>query len=1056
MKKRLIYMLAFWLLSVPAGAQELQVSGKVTSADGGALPGVTILQQGTRRGVITDTRGEYTITVTPDAVLQFSFIGFKSQEIAVGNRRRVDVTLEEEIKQIDEVIVVAYGTAKKESFTGSIATIKDEALSRRQATNVTGILSGQVAGVQVRAVDGQPGVTSTVRIRGTGSMSAGNAPLYVVDGVPYDGDVAAINNADIETVTVLKDAASNALYGARGANGVILVTTKKAKTRDALVTVDARWGNNSRAVPNYRVLKDPATYLEKVYEAMYNSFAVSKNPAEAHAAVLAGIATNNDGGIGYQIYTLPAGEELFDTDGKINRNATLGYTDGTYTYRPDDWYEELFDKGNLRQEYNLSVSGVTDNLNYYLSLGYLDDSGIMAGSGFTRYTSRANVDYQAKRWLKVGSKLSFTRYDMQYPAGQTSSGSSVNLFYLANNIAPVYPLYARDSTGAILKDGRGLTVYDFGDQTTGNFKRTFMSGSNPASLAQLDKRDYTSDIFGGRWYATVELAEGLNFTYNFGADIDNTRYTRLYNTHYGQYSKVGGIVYVGHDREASVNHQQLLAYARAFGDRHAVDLLLGHEYYSLRASSLRANKEKLYDPGVVEINNAILNPAAASSTNRYKTEGWFGRARYELDHAYVFSLSYRRDASSRFDKSRRWGNFGSAGAAWVISKEPFLADRSWIDLLKIKASYGIQGNDDLLYQDGSTNYYPDRDQYTLAENNGDFALALAYKGNKEITWETSRSFNAGVDFSFWGGKLAGTVEYFSRVTDDMLYYRPVSPSGGYAVFPSNIGKVSNSGLEIGLNSALFAAGPARLDLFANATMLDNKILALAPELGGQLVDGTSIYQEGRSMYQLYLPRYAGVDAAGRALYHAADGPGGTPVTTTEYPLAVKYPTGDLLPGLYGGFGFTLAGGGFDLSCSAAYQLGGRVFDSGYQGLMHPGSASSAGHNWHEDILRSWSPLRADSPVPRVAANDTYANSSSSRFLVSSDYLDITNVTLGYTLPAAFLEGHNIAGLRVYCAADNLALFTRRRGLDPRQSYTSITAARYSPVRALSGGISLKF
>jgi TonB-linked SusC/RagA family outer membrane protein len=1054
MKKILIYMFVLLLFSIQAGAQELQVSGKVTSSDGLALPGVTVLQKGTQRGVTTDATGEYAISLPAGAVLRFSFIGFKSQEIHVGQRTRVNVRMEEEVHEIDEVIVVAYGTAKKESFTGSIATIKEEKLALRQVSNVTSALSGQLPGVQVRSGNGQPGVTSAVRIRGIGSLSAGNAPLYVVDGVPYDGDISSINSADIESINVLKDAASNALYGARGANGVILITTKRAKTADALISVEARWGSNSRAVPNYRVLKDPGVYLEKVYEAMYNGFAASMTAANAHLAVLRDIATNNNGGVGYRVHSVPAGEDLFDASGKLNPNATLGYNDGQYTYLPDDWYKELFDSGNLRQEYNVSVSGLTDKLNYYLSLGYLDDSGIMAGSGFKRYSSRANVDYQAKEWLKVGSRVAYTRYDMQYPPDQTSSGSSGNLFFLANNIAPVYPLYARDDKGNIMTDKHGFTVYDFGDQSSTNFKRTFMSGSNPASLSKLDKREYAADVFSGRWFAAVEFMKGLTFTYNFGADIDNTRYSRLYNAYYGQYSKPGGVTYVGHSRTASINHQQLLSYTATFRDLHVLDVLLGHESYALELKGLQGSKEKLYDPGIVEIDNGILSPTASSSTNRYKTEGWFGRAQYEFDRSYIISVSYRRDASSRFHKSKRWGNFGSVGGAWVASREPFLAGQTWIDFLKVKASYGIQGNDDLLYPGGGKNYYPDRDQYSLSENNGDFALNLIYKGNKEITWETSHSINAGIDFSLWNGKLSGTLEYFSRLTDDMLYYRPVSLSGGYASIPSNIGKVSNSGLEVGLNSSLVTTEKVRLALFANATMLKNKIKALAPELQGELIDGANIFQTGKSIYQLYFPRYAGVDADGKALYHVEDKTTGTHGTTTEWPQATKRATGDLLPDLYGGFGFTLEAYGFDLSFSAAYQLGGKIFDSGYQGLMHAGSVASAGHNWHRDILGSWSPANATSSIPRVGANDTYASATSDRFLISSNYLDITNISLGYTLPASFLE--QIVDLRVYCVADNVALFAKRRGLDPRQSYTAVNAARYTPIRTVSGGLSFKF
>lgn len=268
-------------------------------------------------------------------------------------------------------------------------------------SNITNALSGTVAGVQVMtsASGGQPGATAKIRVRGTGSMAAGNTPLYVVDGVPYDGDLSSINTADIESTTVLKDAASNALYGARGANGVVLITTKKGSVGKATINVDAKWGSNSRAIPNYDVLENPGTYMEKAYEAIYNGILGTKDyptPEAAHAGANALLSTNKSGGVGYQIYTVPQGETLIGADGRLNPNATLGYSDGTYYYRPDNWYDELFNSGNLRQEYNVNISGATEKLNYYMSAGYLDDSGIIAGSGFTRYTARAKADYQAK------------------------------------------------------------------------------------------------------------------------------------------------------------------------------------------------------------------------------------------------------------------------------------------------------------------------------------------------------------------------------------------------------------------------------------------------------------------------------------------------------------------------------------------------------------------------------------------------------------------------------------------------------------------------------------
>ncbi|MDD3789131.1 MAG: TonB-dependent receptor [Petrimonas sp.] len=1068
MKRKLTMFLALFFMGIGIMMAQTQVRGTVVDEAGEPVIGATVQVKGTTQGTVTDIDGRFSLSAPTDGTLIISYVGMNTQEVPVTSNPRI--VMVGDTKLLEEVMVVAYGTAKRSSFTGSAAVIDSEAISKRQVSNVTNALTGQVAGVQVTKSNGQPGTTSTVRIRGVGSMAAGNAPLYVVDGVPFDGDISSINTADIESTTVLKDAASNALYGARGANGVILITTKSGKNKDASVNVDVKWGTNSRGTSNYDVLTDPGLYLEKAYQSIYNEFINTKDPQgnvrgpeAANALANQYLPTNENGGVGYQIYTVPAGQSMIGMDGKLNPSATLGYSDGQFYYKPDNWYNELFQKGNLRQEYNVSISGGTDKIRYFASGGYLDDAGIVANSGFKRYSTRLNADYQAKEWLKLRANLAYTNYDMSSPATQEGT-SSANLFYVADFLAPIYPMYVRNADGSIKIDSRGYTVYDFGDRTGGNYKRTFMSGSNPASMLELDKRQYLADVFGGRWGLDIDIIDGLRFTYNLGTDVDNTRYSRLYNAFYGQYSRVGGIVYNGAFRTTSINHQQLLNYNKIFNDVHSFDILLGHETYRYKYKYLMGSKEKLFNPSIVEIDNAILNPTAESYTDNYGTEGWLGRAQYEYDQKYIFSGSYRRDASSRFHPDNRWGNFGSLGFAWVMTQETFMRNLDWVDFLKFKASYGIQGNDALLYNDGETNnYYPYTDQFTVKENNKDFATTMTYKGNKDITWETSYSFNTGFDFNLWNNKLAGSVEYFSRKTTDLLYYMPVPPSNGYATIPMNIGSILNSGVEIDLRSDIVKTRNVLWNVYANGTFLKNKILKLAPELKGELIQGTRIYREGESMYNLYIRNYAGVDENGVALYYKntqdADGNVTGKETTTEYNQATKYATGNILPPFYGGFGTSLNAYGFDFSISFAYQLGGRIIDDGYQSLMHAGTTNSAGTNWHNDILNAWTPENTNTDVPRLKAGDLYANSTSDRFLTSSNYLDLTNITLGYTLPKNVIQNISLNNLRIYLTADNVALFTARKGMDPRRSYTSASGPggyRYSAIRTVSGGISIQF
>jgi TonB-linked SusC/RagA family outer membrane protein len=1056
MKK--ILLLFVCLLVTGAGslwAQSRQVSGIVTE-NGQPLTGVSVTVKGTTIASITNEEGRYSVDVPENATLVFVFLGMKTQEIAVGARSTINVEMVPEAKQLEDVIIVAYGTTTKEKFTGSASTIKSEKIGSIQTSEVSNTLAGQVAGVQATKSSGQPGTGSTIRIRGIGSMSASNGPLYVVDGTPYDGDIAAINTQDIESMTVLKDAAANSLYGSRGANGVILITTKSGFNQEAKITFDAKWGTNRRAIPQYNVMVDPGMYYETAYQAIYNGRYNGANAQDAHVYANNNLFTSGSGGVGYQVYTLPNGEFLIGTSGKLNPNATLGYSDGEYYYLPDNWADELFDKNNLRQEYNLSMTGGKEGLSYYGSFGYLDDSGIAPGSGFSRYTARIKTDYQMKKWLKVGVNAVYTHYDLGYPDDQDGSSSSGNLFYLSNYIAPVYPLYVRNPDGSIKKDNRGHTVYDFGDRTSTNSTRAFMTSANPASLLELDKTQYLSNIFNGQTFAEVEFIQGLKGKATLSYFTDDTRWKNLYNAYYGQYAGVGGIAYVGHTRMTALNQQYLLTYNKTIAHDHHLDVLLGYEGYSYKTESLQGSREMLYNPEISEINNGILNHRASSSAGNYSTVGIFSRLQYDYLEKYFVSASYRRDASSRFHPDNRWGDFWAFGAAWVLNKESFMSGFDWIDLLKLKASYGAQGNDNI------GNLYAYLDQFTVSENNGDFATTLAYKGNKDLTWESSLTANIGVDFEFFDQRLNGTVEYFSRQTSDMLYYKPVPSSLGYSSVPVNIGSVRNSGVELDINGEIFRTKDFLWQANFNATFLSNKILKLDPALNGEWISGSRIYREGESMYQFYMRQYAGVNDQGYATWYLdetdADGNVTGVTTTDDWSTATQYASGDILPTVYGGFGTQLEWKGFDFGILFSYQLGGRMYDNTYAALMHSGGSGNAGTNWHADILNAWTPGNTNTSVPKLSTDTkaATANNLSDRFIFSSDYLSLQNVTIGYKLPKFITDKLSIASVRVYAVADNVWLFSARQGFDPRQSYTANSNANYSIIRTISGGITVTF
>ena len=1064
MKRKLMLLLACLFVGIGlVTAQTQKVTGVVISEeDGQPVVGASVLVKGTTLGTITDVDGNFNLSNVPSSAktLQISYIGMQTQEVAI--KPKLKIVLKSDTEVLDEVIVTAYGTSTKGTFTGSASVMKADKIEKRQVSNVSNALAGAVAGVQILSDNGQPGESAKVRIRGVGSINAGMEPLYVVDGVPYDGDLSSINSADIETMTVLKDAASTALYGARGANGIIMITTKKGTSGKARINFDAKWGANSRAIKTYDVMTSPKNYIETAYQSIYNSqISLGYSPEDANIRANKILPSEASGGLGYQVYTTAPGELLVGSNGKLNPNATLGYSDGQYYYTPDNWADETF-QNNLRQEYNLSASGGSDKGTYYFAFGYLDDQGVISGSGFKRLNGRFKGDYKLYSWLKIGANVSYVNTESRYPGDQdaNATASSGNAFYIANNMAPIYPLYVRGADKQILLNN-GRKVYDYGDGQSTNFSRSFMSIANPSGDLIYNKREYLSDVINANWFAEITPITGLTISARYGLNIDNTRQNEMGNAYMGQSASYGGTAYQAAIRTYGFDQQYVANYQFALKDVHHFDVTAGYDGYSYEYTLLEGSGQNLYNPESFYLGNVIDKFTIGGKKDLYSTKGFFGRVNYSYNDTYFGNVSYRRDASSRFAPENRWGNFWSASVAWMLTRESFMEDITWVNMLKFKASFGQQGNDDILYPGVllEKNYYPWLDQYKMTGANGTFADGtLLYKGNPDITWETSTSYNIGADFGLFNNKLNGSIEYFGRKSKDMLYNRPTAGSLGYTAVPMNVGSMTNSGVEIDLNYQIMANKKFNWSVNLNATFVKNKINKLHPDLNGKLIDSDRIYEEGESMYRMYLVDYAGVDEkTGEALYWAKDD-NGNAIKTPEYSTAENYKvaTDDMMPTVYGGLGTTFEAYGFDASIQLSYQLGGKIYDSGYRRLMHGGASSSAGWNWHKDIYNAWTPENPTSNIPRLNASDKYTNSASTRWLTSSDYLSINNITVGYTLPQQLVKKVMLDKVRVYFTADNVALISARKGLDPRQSYISATTALYTPIRTISGGISLTF
>ena len=1087
--KKFFFLLLTVLLCSSAAFADHTVTGTVVSAlDDEPLVGATVLPLplGSGNGTATDTDGNFTLSV-PNTCheIQVSFVGMVTRQVRIVTGKKMQIRLSSDENRLDEVMVVAYGTTKRSEYTGSASVVKADEIGEALVSSVTSVLQGKVSGVQTLSSDGRPGSSPSVRIRGVGSINASSAPLYVVDGVPYDGDIANLANSDIESMTVLKDAASTALYGARGANGVILITTKRGAAGNARVTFDARWGANGRAIPNYNVLSNTNQYYELMYEGLYNQYrgaGYSENVSWRNAANKTLTAT------GYQIYTVPTGEYLIGHNGKVNPNAILGYSDGEYYYTPDDWSKASFHHG-FRQEYNLGVAGGTDRIKYYFSGAYLGDEGIIKGSSFDRFSSRLNVDYQAKTWLKIGANMNYTYTKSNYPGDNDldASTSSGNAFYMANQIAPVYPIYVRDAEGNVMHNELyNHPVYDYGDQDySTNFTRNWMSIANPIGSLCYDTTEYLTDVFDSKWYATLTPVEGLNITGTAGYWVSNQRYHSLGNKFYGQVVSYKGSAYQSQSRVRSINLQALASYTKTFNDVHTMDLMVGYETYNLERENVSAIGYNLYDPFGWYVDNTIDRKVGYGDRDiQYTTRGILARGKYNYASKYFFMASYRRDSSSRFAPDKRWGDFFSVSAAWDVAKESFMEPATGIvDQLKVKASFGQNGNDNL---GGSTYYYYAwADQYQVTGADGVWTDAtLVYKGNKDITWETSNNVNAGVDFSLFKGKLSGTIEYYQRQVSDMLFFLPTGPSLGYSSYPVNVGSMRNNGVEIELNANIINTPDITWSVNANITTGHNKIVKLPKELlkDGQWVSGYRIFKEGESMYNWYMPSYAGVnEQTGEAMYWGrytsdkaalaalglSEDLAGTEVKTNNWDdvysgntakglVENRKESGNLMPKAYGGFGTSLYVYGVDLNISFAYQFGGKIYDNTYQALMHGADSDDFGQNWHTDILDRWTPENTKTDVPRLNSADNYSSSTSDRFYVSSNFLSLNNVTLGYTLPGKDTRSIGIESIRFYVAAENVALWSKRRGLDPRQAYTSSSNSTYSPIRTLCGGLRVEF
>ena len=1081
-KVKLFFMTAAILLaSVSAFAQNISISGTVTDLTGATLEGAAVIVDGTSNGVITGADGRYSINAPSNAVLSVTYIGFVGQKIPVEGRRIINVVMEEDTNLLDETIVVAFGTTTKEAFTGSAAVMKADELQKRATTNVTNALVGQVAGLQMKGASGAPGAGSgSINIRGISSLSASTDPLVIVDGAPYPASLTNIPQSDIESVTVLKDAASAALYGARGAAGVILVTTKRSRSRDAQVNVDMRVGVNSRGVQDYDVITEPGQFYEAYYAALNNYFlSTGSTPANAFASANRNMMNQ----LGYNVYTFPEGQYLVGSNGKLNPNAILGrsykFNGETYYLQPDNWTQLAY-KNAVRQDYNVSVNGGTDRGHFYASLGYLNEDGIIEYSGYQRLSARIRADYQVKKWVRIGANVGFTQSHQQSNPNMSTDWGSTNLMYYTTYIAPIYPVYVRvmDANGnpIIRTDEFGHEQYDYGVAATNyGMGRGFMQTGNPFGSNRYNKVYNEGRNMTGTFTADFDITSFLKATVQSTINWGQTLSTSYDNPYYGPKVGVNGELYKGSSNNLRFNQLQTLTYYDTFGN-HNVNVLLGHEYYKTQGKSMGITAQGGFSPEILEVNAFanVLYSGTSSSASNYNVEGYFISAQYDYDKKYYASASFRRDASSTFDVNHRWGNFWSVGAAWIMNKESFLSGATWIDQLKLKASIGQQGND-------SIRSYAYIDTYTLNKAS-DTTMSPEFRtiGNEKITWETTTNSNIGVEYSFLKGRITGSLDAYFKKTADLLFWISIPESGGTRGYYGNVGDIGNRGIEFTYNFTPVRTNNFEWNIGGNISTNYAWIIAL-PE--SKLAGNEGYYESsywwtpGGVMRDYMTYEYAGFDEeTGQALYwydedlSPAGGKEGVTDNVTNKPgknhsgttnaigQASRYTHGSLLPKFFGGLNTSFRLGNFDFSATFDYQVGGKISDNVYSKLMTPPtSGSDAGYNYHKDIFKSWTKENPNTDIPRWQYGDQYTMAGD-RSLTDASYFNFQSVALGYNVPVARLGIDKVVSrIRVYVVGENLGYISARKGFDPRASFSGTSSTNvYSPVRNISGGIQVTF
>lgn len=1089
-------MLMMTLVTLTSWAQSVINGTVVSELDGEPIVGATVKVKGATQGAVTDVNGKFSVNVAQGTTLYVSYVGMQTKQVAAKNGMLVQLVGDD--TQLDEVVVVAYGTQKKTSLTGAIQSVKSESIEMRPTSSATSALEGTVAGVQVNNTYGAPGSDASIRIRGVGTVNGSTSPLYVLDGVPYGGNISDLNPADIESISVLKDAASAALYGNRASNGVILITSKKGKQGRLNLTLDIKQGSYSRGIPEYN-LTNAKQWMELQYQNLKNARMYNNGEDAATAGAYAGANLIND--IVYLNIFNKKANELFDANGKMVSDAQIlaGYADDL------DWEDQAIRAGH-RQEYNIGATGMTDKADYRFSAGYLDEQGYLKDSGFERFSGSVALNVKPVKWFKTGLSMNASHQNITNTNGD-SDASYTNVFMYARQIAPVYPVHLHDVTnGNYILDENGNKQYDGGSYKDANgtiiATRNQYADRHVMWENELNFDKTVRNTINSTLYADIYLPYGFTATVKGNLNLRNARnYT--YNSAIIGDGK-GSLGRAKREEYSYKNYtfQQQLHWAKEFGS-HSVDALIGHENYKNEYNYLYGYKTNEIVPGWGNFTNFTSMTDLDGYDNTYTTESYLGRVRYAFEDRYNVEASFRRDGSSRFAKDARWGNFWSIGANWVISNEKMMRQVDWVNYLKLRADYGEVGND------AGAGYYASQALYNVNQNANVGALYLSQFPSTALKWETGQSWGVGLEGRLWN-RLNFSVEYFDKRNKDLLFnvYLPLSSgatssSSAESTVTQNLGTMSNRGAEISFDVDVFKNKDWRVNVGANLTYIKNKIVKLPEQNKDGIIDGTKFIVEGKSRYEFYMYTWEGVDSKnGYSLFKFNDGDAqgnsyrfeldgkqygdwskdengeynasaitgdnlanvvvinGTPYSyVTNY--AKKEFHGSAMAPVYGSFNLGVTWKQLSVNALFTYQLGGKVYDGNYYSMMTAGSSPSSSH---VDALNSWTAEDATAEsaiwsgsVPVYNYNlSSQVNAGSSRWLTSASYLVFKNLNISYQLPKSLIAPLELQGVGITVACENVFTKTARKGMNPQQNFAGTQANYLVTPRVFSVGLNVKF